>query len=98
MTRPALIAAMLACAAAPALADDCRHSASRVLELDLAGATTVMFDVGPHKRGCSVEVGSVGSGDLDVRGVRGNLTVSSKGSGDVRHQGVSGSVDVPRRR
>ena len=49
MTRTALIALVLACAAAPALAEECRHSAPRALELDLAGARTVMFEVGPHR-------------------------------------------------
>jgi hypothetical protein len=43
-------------------------------------------------------VGTVGSGEIDVDGVKGNLTVNTKGSGDVSQRGVTGKVDVPRDR
>lgn len=52
MIRSALLVPIVlvsALAAAPAVASECRHSAPRSLELDLAGAKTVMFDVGPHE-------------------------------------------------
>jgi hypothetical protein len=42
-----------------------------------------------------VWVGSIGSGDLDVRDVRGGLKVDKIGSGDVRHSGVTGEVSLP---
>src|SRR5690606_28339438 len=50
MIRSALLVpTVLTLAAAPAVASECRHSAPRSLELDLAGTKTVMFDVGPHE-------------------------------------------------
>ncbi|MDH5833800.1 DUF4097 family beta strand repeat-containing protein [Luteimonas kalidii] len=49
MTRhTALAVLLLATASAPALAENCRHSAPRSLDLDFGGVRTVMFDVGPH--------------------------------------------------
>jgi hypothetical protein len=41
-------------------------------------------------------VRSHGSGDIDVDGVRGNLTVEHSGSGDVQHRNVSGTITLPR--
>ena len=38
----------------------------------------------------------LGSGDLDVSDVRGNLRVSSVGSGSVHHRGVAGRIDIPQ--
>jgi hypothetical protein len=45
----------------------------------------------------AIEVGSIGSGDLDVRDAA-SLRVRSIGSGDVSHRDVRGTVDVPGRR
>ena len=47
--------------------------------------------------GGAVEVGSVGSGDVEVRGAA-SLTVRSVGSGDIDHRDVRGAVNIPRRR
>ena len=47
--------------------------------------------------GGAVEVGSIGSGDFQVRGAA-SLTVRSVGSGDIEHRDVRGTVNVPRRR
>ncbi|NUR23727.1 MAG: hypothetical protein HOQ08_12640, partial [Frateuria sp.] len=43
----------------------------------------------------SVRVDTLGSGDLDVDGVGGDLNLGAKGSGDVSHRGVKGKVQVP---
>lgn len=42
----------------------------------------------------SLDLGSIGSGDADVRGVRGDARVGSVGSGDLELADVGGSVDV----
>jgi hypothetical protein len=42
-----------------------------------------------------VHVRSHGSGDIQVDGVRGSLTVDHSGSGDVGHRNVSGTVTLP---
>ena len=55
-------------------------------------------DLATLKRvGGGIEVGSIGSGDLDVDGVRGDLHVRSIGSGDISHHGVAGKVEIPSR-
>ena len=41
---------------------------------------------------------AIGSGDLDVNGARGNLTVRSVGSGDVDHRNVDGRIALPKKR
>ncbi|NLA68176.1 MAG: hypothetical protein GX856_08045, partial [Gammaproteobacteria bacterium] len=46
----------------------------------------------------SVSIGSVGSGDVDVRRVGGDLRVRAVGSGSVDHDGVRGRVELPRKR
>lgn len=45
----------------PAMADECRHSAPRNLDLDLAGAKTVMFEVGSNKLRLDAVSGNTGS-------------------------------------
>ena len=45
----------------------------------------------------TVSLGTLGSGDLDVRNA-GGLNVQRTGSGSVRHAGVSGTSDLPRKR
>ena len=42
-----------------------------------------------------MQVGSIGSGDLVVDDVTGNLQVGATGSGDVSYHGVKGFVQVP---
>ncbi|MGY1409162.1 MULTISPECIES: DUF4097 family beta strand repeat-containing protein [unclassified Luteimonas] len=81
------IALALAAVAAPAYADDeCRHSAPQNLTLDLAGATTVMFDIGPHK--LRVDASASPSGTVSGRACASSadrldsLTVSQERSGD----------------
>ena len=88
--RIALLAPMalaLAAIAAPAFADDkCSHSAPRSLALDLAGARTVMFEIGPHK--LRVDASASPSGALAGRACASSadrldsLTVSQERSGD----------------
>ena len=46
-------------------------------------------------RGRQRRVGSIGSGDLDVRDIRGALSVRSVGSGSVDHSAVAGGVSLP---
>jgi len=43
-----------------------------------------------------VTLDRIGSGDLEVRDVRGDLQVRSIGSGSVKHAGVAGRVDIPK--
>jgi hypothetical protein len=43
-----------------------------------------------------VAVESIGSGDLGVRDIAGDLTVSRKGSGDINRSGVRGKVSIPK--
>jgi len=43
-----------------------------------------------------VHVRSHGSGDIQVDGVRGSLTVDHSGSGDVGPRNVGGTVTLPR--
>ena len=81
------IALALAVFATPALAEDkCSHSAPRNLALDLAGAKTVMFDVGPHK--LRVDGSASPSGMLTGRACASSadrldsLSVSQERSGD----------------
>jgi hypothetical protein len=42
-----------------------------------------------------VHADTLGSGDLTVRNVGGDLSLGAKGSGDVDHSGVKGKVSVP---
>jgi len=77
----------LAAIAAPALADDkCSHSAPQNLALDLAGARTVLFEIGPHK--LRVDASASPSGTLAGRACASSadrldsLTVSQERSGD----------------
>ncbi len=62
LTAPLFL--LLATAAVPALAAECRHSAPRSLDLDLSGVKTVMFDVGPHE----LRVRAASSGARTVSG------------------------------
>ena len=81
------IALALAVFATPALAEDkCSHSAPRNLTLDLAGAKTVMFEVGPHK--LRVDASASPDGALTGRACAsdadrlGSLTVTQERNGD----------------
>jgi hypothetical protein len=42
-----------------------------------------------------VNVASVGSGDVEVDDIRGDLSVRSKSSGSVSHNRVDGRISVP---
>ena len=42
-----------------------------------------------------MRVDSVGSGDIEAIGVRGDLVVRGIGSGNIDHRGVGGTVDLP---
>ena len=43
-----------------------------------------------------MHVDTIGSGDLEVHDVGGDLSLGAKGSGDVDYSGVKGKVSVPR--
>lgn len=66
MSRYATLALLLlATASAPALADECAHSAPHTLDLDFAGVKSVLFEIGPHK--LRVEAAPVASGKVAGR-------------------------------
>lgn len=48
----------------------------------------VLADIG------ALDVGSIGSGDLEARGIRGDARVGSVGSGDLELRDVGGNVDI----
>lgn len=87
MTRHAALAVLLLAAlCAPALADDCRHSAPRSLALDFSGVRTVMFDVGPHT--LRVDAGASAGGRIAGRACASDedrlesLTLDARRDGD----------------
>jgi len=62
MSRHAAIALLLlAAASGPALADQCKHSAPRSLDLDFSGVKSVMFDVGHHELRVNAASGATGA-------------------------------------
>ncbi|GGK04934.1 hypothetical protein [Luteimonas terricola] len=66
---------------------DARRIAGKV-EARVGSGDIVLADIG------SLDVGSIGSGDLEARGVRGDARVGSVGSGDLGLRDVGGSVDI----
>src|SRR5690606_7112450 len=87
MSRYATLALLLlATASAPALADECAHSAPRNLDLDFAGVKSVLFEIGPHK--LRVEAVPAASGKVAGRACASDpghlerLTLAQERSGD----------------
>ncbi|MGY1457689.1 hypothetical protein ACW5F0_03425 [Luteimonas sp. A534] len=66
---------------------DARRIAGEV-DARVGSGDIVLADIG------SLNVGSIGSGDLEARGVRGDARVGSIGSGDLGLRDVRGSVDI----
>lgn len=66
---------------------DARKIRGRV-EARVGSGEIVLADIG------SLDVGSIGSGDLEARGVRGDARVGSIGSGDLVLRDVGGSVEI----
>lgn len=66
---------------------DARRIAGKV-DARVGSGDIVLADIG------SLDVGSIGSGDLEARGVRGDARVGSIGSGDLDLRDVGGNVDI----